>query len=234
MKSGVCPLYFRKLAECPRRASIPRMSRRSRRAGKAGGVGWLGKTGLVLVVLGVVGAAVLYGTIRSYLHSDAFRRFLSAKVSQAADVDGQFTPFTWDGLAVETSSFEATGKGMFHSVKLEGLHTEVGLGGLRRGVWEIQSSRVQRVEVQVDSRSRDGKPIISSDRTAKPSSPPQKPWLPTEVEVQGAEIGELVLLATLDHGPVRVDGMRLKMEPGGAKHAYRIEAVDGRIQPPPG
>jgi hypothetical protein len=234
MKSPLCPLNFHKLAVCLRRASIPGMSRRSRRARKAGGAGWLGKAGLVLVVLGVLGAAVLYGTIRGYLHSDAFRRFLSAKVSQAADVDGQFTPFTWDGLAVETSSFEATGKGMFHSVKLDGLHTEVGLGGLRRGVWEIQSSRVQRVEVQMDGRAGDGKPMISSERPPKPSSPAQKPWLPTEVEVQGAEIGELVVLANLDHGPVRVDGMRLKMEPGGAKNAYRIEAADGRIQPPPG
>ena len=123
------------------------MSRRSRRRGNAGGAGWLGKAALGLILAGVLGAGVLYAMVRGYLHSDAFRRFLSEKVSEAAGVDGEFTPFRWDGLAVDTTAFEATGSGIVRELRVEGLHTEVGVGGVSRGVWEIQGSRVQRLEL---------------------------------------------------------------------------------------
>ncbi|MGL5016724.1 MAG: hypothetical protein ACRDBP_01205, partial [Luteolibacter sp.] len=87
------------------------MSRRSRKRKGAGETRWLGKAAVALLVLGVVGLGVGYGLIRNYLHSDAFRKFLSAEASDLAGVNGEFGLFRWEGLAVETDSFEATSDG---------------------------------------------------------------------------------------------------------------------------
>ena len=208
------------------------MSRRSRRRGNAGGAGWLGKAALGLILAGVLGAGVLYAMVRGYLHSDGFRRFLSEKVSQAAGVNGQFTPFRWDGLAVDAASFDASGNGIVKGVRLDGLHTEVGVAGVRRGVWEIQGSRIQRLEVSLDARNS-GK-MIAFPMAEKTASPPvrEKRWLPTEVEVQGLDVTEVVVKALLDDGQASASGIKVRVEPGGKKQAYRIEAAGGAIRLP--
>ena len=70
----------------------------------------------------VLGALVLLATgaaylgLRSYLQSDGFRKFLSAQVSKVAKVDGSFAPFNWDGMAVKTERFDATGKGLVSDI----------------------------------------------------------------------------------------------------------------------
>ena len=213
-------------------ASIQEMSRRSRRRGGSGGAGWLGKAAIGLIVIGLLGAGVLYSMIRSYLHSDAFRRFLSEKASEVADVDGEFTPFRWDGLAVDTSAFEATGRGIVKGLRLDGLHTEVGVGGVRRGVWEIQGSRVQRLEISLDARDRGESQPPPVERKVSPPQVREKGWLPTEVELRGVDVGEVMVKAILDKGLATASGMRLRVEPAGTKHAYRLEVRDGAIRLP--
>lgn len=209
------------------------MSRRSRRRRSSGGVGLLGKAAIGMIVLGLVGAGVLYAMVRSYLHSDAFRRFLSEKTSEVAKVDGEFTPFRWDGLAVDTSSFEATGRGLVKGLRVDGLHTEVGVGGVRRGVWEIQGTRLQRLEVSLDARSRGERPpVVVDPDVSPPKAKPGKGWLPTEVEVLGADVGELAVNALLDQGTAKASGMRMRVETTTVKNAYRIEIADGTIQVP--
>ncbi len=207
------------------------MSRRSRRRGKSSGAGWLGKLALGLILTGVLGAGVLYALVRGYLHSDAFRKFLSETVSRGADLDGQFSPFRWDGLAVNTDSFEATGKGIIKELRVDGIHTEVGVGGVRRGVWEIQGSRAQRLEVLLDARGHAGLPeprVIhkSSDCVVR-----EKGWLPTEVELQGVEIRDVTVKATLDQGAASADHLKVRVTRDG-KDAYRAEIADGRLRLP--
>ena len=216
-------------------ASILAMSRRSRQRGTTGAQSWLGKAALGLIVAGVLGAGILYAMVRGYLYSDAFRQFLSAKASALAQVEGQFTPFRWDGLAVDTAAFEATGKGIVKAVRLDGLHTEVGVGGLRRGVWAIQGSRVQRMEVFLDARDQ-GAMLTPSEPAAPERVSPlldqDKGWLPREVELLGMDVREVVVQARLDPGLVAVSGMKVRVEPAGPKHAYRVETTDGTLRLP--
>ncbi|MDP3850532.1 MAG: hypothetical protein Q8Q59_08520 [Luteolibacter sp.] len=219
------------------------MSRRSRRGRrKTGGGGWLAKAALSLIVLGLLAAGVLYATVRGYLHSDAFRRLLSGKVSAAAGVSGEFTPFRWDGLAVDTAAFEADGEGMIRKLRLDGLHTEVGVGGLRRGVWELRDARVRRLDVTVDARKREARlvpPLVKeSPSLVKPSPPPGSRnantpgWIPREVALQALDLRQVSLNAVLDQGMMTASGMRVAVESAGGKRAYRIEITDGGIQLP--
>ncbi len=209
------------------------MSRRSRRRGTVRRQGWLGKIALGLVLAGVLAAAIVYACVRSYLYSDAFRKFLSAKASAVAQVNGEFTPFRWDGLAVDTDAFEASGNGIIKTLRVDGLHTEVGVGGLRRGVWEIRESRVQRLELALDARNRAATAAIPLDRPPPPPPQPRQPtWLPSDVALQGLDLREVVVKALLDSGSVSISGMKVRVEPSGKKSAYRAEVVDGIIRLP--
>ncbi len=209
------------------------MSRRSRKRGTAGRQTWLGKAALGLIVAGVVGAGLLYATVRGYLHSDAFRRFLSVKASQVAGVDGEFTPFRWDGLAVDSDAFEAAGKGIIRGVRVDGLHTEVAVSGLSRGVWEIRGSRMQRVELAVDARNREPAATPPDQRMPAAAPPDKGPrWLPREIELQGIDVREVVVKAQLDQGPASISRVRLRIEPGGRKRTYQVEMADGAIRLP--
>ena len=196
------------------------------------GVGWVGKASIGLVIGAVVLAGALFLAIRSYLHSDSFRNFLSAQVSRTAKVDGLFTPFRWQGLAVDADSFDATGPGLVRTLKVEGLHTEVGVGGIGRGVWELKGSNVRRLEVALDAREKDGMPAVTEPDRPKPASPAAKRWLPTEVEVMAADVQELIVRAQLDDGPAVLTGMRVHAEPAGQRHSYRVETLGGTVKLP--
>jgi len=168
----------------------------------------------------------------TYLRSDSFRKFLSAEVSQATKVNGEFSPFKWDGLAVETDSFVASGEGFVTALKAEGLHTEVGMGGIRRGVWEIRSSSLQRLELSIDaSKSAEKSPDVSPPAQAKSSG--KKPaWLPSEAELEGLEIRNMALNAQLEKGIATASGMTVKLQPAGPRNAYRAEIKGGSIRLP--
>jgi len=212
------------------------MSRRStRRSANAGGAGWLPKTLLGLIVLGLLASGAFYAAIRGYLHSDAFRRMLSGRVNAAARVDGGFAPLRWDGLAVESAAFTATGRGLIREMRLDDLRTEIGLSGLRRGVWELRGSRVRRLEISMDAR----KPGEVAPRAMPPlpekvfpAETRARSWMPRELEMQGMELREVALHARLDQGMVGATGMSVNLEPAGAKRAYRAEIAGGRIQLP--
>ena len=223
---------FRELAVVIGRASLREMSRRSRKKSAAGKQRWLGKAVVSLLVLAVLGLGAGYGLLRYYLHSDAFRRFLSAEAGEVAGVTGEFSPFDWHGLAVDTEAFEAHGVGPITGLRADGLHTEVGLGGVRRGVWEILDSNVRRLEVSVDTtKQSDDRPPKRINQGAA-SKMKLAGWFPKDAELQGIDVRELVVKAILKEGLVTANGMSVRAEPAGAKGAYRAEIKGGVVRLP--
>lgn len=188
---------------------------------------------MAVILLLIVVAAGLYIAVRSYLHSESFRTFLAAKVGKAAKVDGEFSPFHWDGLAVRSKDYEATGEHLIRSLRIDDLETEVGLGGLQRGVWEIRNSSARRVEIGIDGRSGEGdeEPRIEKKQAEKArGSVPD--WLPTQVEVTGLQVDEVAVQAMLDGGPVSASGIRLGCNPVQGADAYDVKLTGGRLELP--
>jgi hypothetical protein len=203
------------------------MSRRSRRGKSTTGSRWIGRLGVGLVVSIFCALALGYLGLRNYLHSDGFRLFLSAEASQASAVDGKFTRFRWDGLAVDTDSFQGVGVGPLAKVQADGLHTEVGFGAVSRGFWEIRSASVRRLDLTVDTRVSASPYTSGIKELSSKSRPPA--WIPNQVEVHEVDIQELNLHALLDGGLATLSGARVRAEMAGAQHSYRAQIDGGNL-----
>ncbi|HSP43815.1 MAG TPA: hypothetical protein VLO11_13155 [Luteolibacter sp.] len=182
-----------------------------------------------LIVVCLVAAAVVLVAVRNYLHSDAFRQLLSEKVSAAAGVEGGFSPLRWDGFSLDTDSFAATGDGPVRELRVDGLHTEVAIGGVRRGVWDLRNSRARRLAVKLDTRG----PQDAADppREPRPTAEDSKQggWLPRKVEVNGLALDEVSLEALTANGPLTARGMRLEVEKSGGPDSYRAVISGGTV-----
>ncbi len=207
------------------------MSRRSRKRRGTRNHGWLGRTAVGLLVLTMLGAAIGYGALKNYLHSDAFRKLLSAKVSQAVGVEGEFSRFSWDGLAVDTGSFEATSPGPIASLFADRLHTEVNLSGVRRGVWDLRGASVNHLEIHLDARAH-AAPAPSPDFWNPPTKPAKSGWLPQEVELNGLELRNVVVKALLDAGELRATGLQIRLDQVGGPKSYRGSVRGGSLRLP--
>jgi hypothetical protein len=208
--------------------------RRERRRAGAASRPWLGR---LLAIAGVIVFVVViagYVGLRGYLHSEAFRRFLSLEVGQAIKADGEFSLFRWDGLQVSTDSFEAHDGKALERLRADNLRTEIGFGGLKRGVWELRESDVGRLDVSIDTRG--GSPIASSpsgETSPKPTvKPAKKGWLPSDVELLGLTVRELTLRGILRDGLLTANGMKVRVDPAGAKKAYRANIDGGEVRLP--
>ena len=222
-----------RLAPAHRSAKLLLMSRRSRRRQGTLSSGWIGRFAVGTLIAGVICAALGYWSLKNYLHSDGFRRLLSAKVSKVLGMSGEFSPFSWDGLVVDTASFEATGNDLIGSLHADRLHSEVNLSGVRRGVWDLYGASVNRVEINLDARNRPDTAMPPANFLAQsPSSTASRGWLPSEVEISGLDLRELIVSALLDDGELFANGMRVRIERAGDKQAYRAEIDGGHIRLP--
>ncbi len=190
------------------------------------------KTAVGLLIAGVLVTGISYIMLRRYLHSDSFRKFLSAEASDMAGVTGEFAPFRWEGLAVETDSFDAKGAGIVTGVRADGLHTEVGFGGVSRGVWEIKSTSLKRLEMFVDATKTVDEAVTAEVKRDSKKKPQPSGWLPRDAELQGLDVSEVSVKALLNEGPATAAGMKVHVEPAGAKNAYRAEVRGGTIRMP--
>lgn len=205
------------------------MSRRSRRGKVAAESRPWRVIFSAVAAVAILGLGVSYALLRNYLHSESFRHFLSAEASKSTGVVGEFSPFHWDGLAVRTDSFTGQGAGPITAVRLDGVQTEVGLGGVRRGVWEISGASIRRLEVTLDA-ARNAPPAAAP--TTRPEESFLTAWFPQNVEISDAEIGELALNAQFAEGNFRTSGISAKAEPAGSPDSYRLSLRGGLIQTP--
>jgi hypothetical protein len=206
------------------------MSRRARRRKGAGKNPWFGKLMAILGILVLLVATVGYVGLRAYLHSEGFRKFLSAEVSRSAKVNGEFSEFRWDGLAVETEKFDATGEGMVAAIKADHIGTEIGFGGLGKGVWEVKATRISRIEVGLDFTKKSEASPTLPEEMGREAEKRQPGWVPKDIELESLEIGEVAVEAKTFEGLVTSRGMRVMVKPAG-KGAYKGEITGGTIDP---
>lgn len=212
------------------------MSRRARRRQSAPERVWWKRLAWGLVGLVLAGAIAVYIGARSYLHSEGFRTFLARKVNAKAGVDGAFKPFEWQGLAVETDGYAGAGEGRLRRLEVEGLHTEIGLGGIGHGVWQVENTRVRRIHAEIDATRRvTGKPE-ADDAPRPPAKKGKKApgWLPREVEFHGMTVDDVSAGVLTTRGAASLSNMAVEVRRDGGADSYKMETSGGLLSLPSG
>lgn len=186
--------------------------------------------GLVFMAMVAVGLGGVHLWLRHYLHSEGFRIFLSQEVGEALKVNGAFSPFRWDGLAVNVAEYRATGEEGIRHLEIEDLRTEVGLGGFMRGVWEVQGFRIRRLDLELYPG---GAAALGAGEVPMPDAPKRpkakQGWLPTEVELQNVDVNDMRLRATLSAGELELSGVAVHAEPAGSRQIFDVELMGGTL-----
>ncbi len=194
---------------------------------------WLSRVAGTVGIGAFVVLVASYVGVRKYLHSEGFRRLLSEEASRTLGISGSFASFRWDGLQVETPSFEASGEGQIRSIRADKLHTEIGLGRVTRGVWEVRGSNVGRIEATIDARSRANATPPPVATTPGPNSEAKKNgWLPSEVDLDGLTIQSMSVRALTNSGEAAISDMQVEVKQAETKSAYRATIDGGRVSLP--
>jgi hypothetical protein len=210
------------------------MSRRTRRKKGAGKNPILGKVLIGLGALLLLAVGLAYMGLRAYLHSDGFRKFLSAQLSKVVKIQGDFAPFNWDGMAVETQRFEGTGQTLISDLFAERISTEVGFGGVSRGVWEVKSTRINRLQLSLNLVPGDSTAVVIPElpKPKKPTKKQQPGWVPKKVELESLEIGDLGVQLITSKGLASAKGMSVYVLPTTGQNAYKAEVTGGKVTVP--
>lgn len=195
---------------------------------------WQAKLIVTIICIILLAGVTFYGLVRSYLHGDAFRRLLSEKASKAIGTKGEFGTFHWDGFALESASFKATGNGALRELQMDGLRTEIGLGGLKNGVWEIHGSKVHRLVSSFDfNQIPIGIPPVSTEvpSTAVLSSKYASisSWLPREVSFDALQIADATINAKFGDKQLTANNLRVEFKSFGRK-GHAVDIVGGTIE----
>jgi hypothetical protein len=138
-------------------------------------------------------------------------------------------------LAVDSEGYKAEGQELVSALQIEGLHSEIGLSGLRRGVWEIRNTRLRRLTMHLDAtypQATAPMAVIAPD-LEPPSQPSiRKTWLPDELELQSLELDEWNVHTRLTSGDFSATGMRLIAVPDKGKRSFQAEIRNGTIRTP--
>jgi len=198
------------------------------------------KLAVFLLVLGIGGAAVGYGLIRSYLHSDSFRILLSGQVSEALDVEGAFGPLRWDGLAARTERFEGVGERQLLAIRADDIRTEVGLDMFWDGYWLLKGTVVRHLDFTWDARS-DHEEAVGAvvsvdvdppDVPALPAAKESRAWLPSEIRYDKVDVENIRATVVSDFGEFHFKDHRLRAIDVEANGAIDLTLRGGRVVAP--
>jgi hypothetical protein len=188
------------------------------------------------VLLAAIGSLAL----RHWLHSESFRALLSREAGRAVGIDGSFSPLRWEGLALDARSFSGKGKGPIRELQLEGLHTEVGLGRIWNGAWELRNSSIRRIELSLNGPGHRIENTVRSDADTSSSVPPASlPTksrkffaLPERIELGSIDVRDLTIGFPHDRGSFTLRGTRMGATQESSNRSWLIEAQGGLLESP--
>lgn len=115
-------------------------------------------------------AAAAHWWLQRYLHSDAFRRLISAQTSAALRVEGEYLPLHWSGMTAYSDGFYGRGQpgSLLKEVRADQIRAEFAIAGLLRNRWRISGLQVQQLTLKVGSADGRTPEASASTHTAAP------------------------------------------------------------------
>ena len=156
-------------------------------------------TNLILRISVILGLSAIilgfgcYVWIRSYLHSDDFRLFISEETSNVISADAQFEPLNWQGMRVRTIGFNAEGSGIVRRLDAREVEADISLSELVHGAWLIRDLRVAELQGVIDLRDKQDVPRVlpSVDTSEDQGRGFLGSLLPNRAELQALQISSL-------------------------------------------
>jgi len=210
---------------------------KSRAKGKKNVGKWVLRTLSILVVVVILAGFGLYSWLKSYLHSDDFRVFMSETVGDVMGADAQFELFEWQGMRARTAGVSLENGGVVREMRADGVQASISLAGVRRGVWEVSDVRVSKLHVKLDTTSvvapeeidnEDGANGPATDEsTDKPGF--LERLLPDRAELSSVELASLNLDLKTSGGELSIVDAAARVEGGRHSEAYDLQLSGGVI-----
>ena len=150
------------------------------------------------------------------MRSEKFRKFVSVRMSESLDAQGEFAPFKVEGTSFYSDEFAARGgeHAWFSDMQIQQIRADVNTRRFFERVWVIDQVTAQRVSLRLDAPrlERPEKPLIARETPA----PRRGGWLPNRVEIGTAVIRETDLeWGTAKRGSLRGTSLQIHPREGG-------------------
>lgn len=233
----------RKLVELMGSVSLVSMSRRSKRArsararrGSARGGKWFLRILSILLVCVILAGFGVYSWLRSYIHSDDFRVFISEAVGDAIGAEAHFELFEWQGMDARTAGFVAENGDIIRGIKADGVQARIGLGGVRRGVWEVSNVRVNELDLLLDTTAAE-EPAESEPQAGHPSTSPAEAeagffsgLLPDRAELSSIEVSRADVRLKTAGGKLEAQDVGVRVDASSSSPGtYDVELQGGMV-----
>lgn len=217
------------------------MSRRARkrqskkqRARKATGK-WILRVLSILLVCVILGGFGVYSWLKSYLHSEEFRVFISDTVGDAIGSEAEFELFEWQGMDARTAGFKSENGKVIRKIKADGVRARLGLGGVRRGVWEISDVRVNQLDLVMDTTASADVPSadVEEDKPEATAAPEEPGFLagllPDRAELNSVQITSANILLKTAGGGLHAQDVATRIDSVQDGGAYDVQLSGGVI-----
>lgn len=152
------------------------------------------------------------------------------------DADARFELFEWQGLHARTAGFSVEGGEVMKRMRANGIQASLGLGGVRRGVWEVSGVRVNQLDVELDTTGGGG--TLAEDEEAEGGAVVDDVGggsglldglLPDRAEVSSVQVASMNLDLMTDGGGLKVTDVMMRVEGGGGEGVYDVDLTGGVI-----
>lgn len=159
---------------------------------------------IVFCLLSIAIGFFIYNRVVAFLHSDEFRKDVSAQVSAGLGSVGEFGNFEWDGLSGRNEGFVSLGNGAINKIDASDISLDVNIDYLKRDKFVLKNVRVGQIDSVFDLR-RD---FIRFKIKEKEKGFIQS-FLPDKVELRDAEVSDLNATIYTDSGQYGVSGVNV-------------------------
>ena len=189
---------------------------------------------LILTLSAIFVGFGFYIWIRSYLHSDDFRLFISEVTSAVIGADAQFKPLDWQGTRVRTIAVNADGGGIVRRLDAREVEADMSLSELVHGAWLVRDLRVAELQVAIDLEEKQD---VSTQLPSVDASEDQargflRSLLPNRTELQALQISSLGVELQSERGRFELIDATMTAERRAGKNVYDMTVSNGLINTP--
>lgn len=201
---------------------------------------WVVRIVSVLTCVVILAGFGLYAWLKSYLHSDDFRVFMGGTVGGVMGADAQFELFEWQGMRASTAGLSVENGEVIRQMRADGVQANLGLAGVRRGVWEVSDVRVNKLGLVLDTTGKDGQSGAGAENEAEDDgahdgvAESAKPGflerlLPDRAELASVQVFSMNLDLKTAGGGLSATDMAARIDAGSGSAGYDVRLSGGVI-----